>query len=574
MKLFLSAVSKSYALLALFVLLLVPHQAQAQEGMPETLAYQGYLTQSDGTPYDGIPSMVFRLYDAKVGGDAQWRESYPGVQVSQGLFSVRLGRSESLADVAFNRPLWLGIQVDGGSELIPRVALEASPYALSVRGLSVMSAEDEDYGVVPNLVGGYAGNVIQGSDIVGATINGGGGESVENIIAQSYGTIGGGFQNRTTGTGATVGGGRRNQAMGCYDTVAGGENNVAQTDDLAMAFKSAGQSCNATVGGGRDNAARGDGATIAGGVGNQARRSGATVGGGTNNRATESRATVSGGRDNVASEDGATVPGGEDNQARGQNSLAAGYNARAIHEGVFAWSDNGGASSDSLVSTGENQFLIRARGGVGIGTNAPAAALHVTNTESNRDLVLGGTDDSLFGDDGVITSDPAYESSDLWLVSNDAVLVMLDGDDSGETSEFIVADDDLDVLLQVDGFGVTETNHIEVQRDLKPGTAPAEGGVYRDNVVYAWARVNADGTVASSYGCTVSKSATGSYRVIFERELPNGASATVTARTVNDPILATAVTSASQASVATKFFNGSAFVFADSDFYIQVVGRP
>ncbi len=54
--------------------------------------------------------------------------------------------------------------------------------------------------------------------------------------------------------------------------------------------------------------------------------------------------------------------------ATSMHSAAAGYRAKANHKGTFVWAD----SKDAVfVSTGENQFLIRAAGGVGIGTNNP-----------------------------------------------------------------------------------------------------------------------------------------------------------------------------------------------------------
>ena len=114
-----------------------------------------------------------------------------------------------------------------------------------------------------------------------------------------------------------------------------------------------------------------------------------------------------------------------------------------------------------------------------------------------------------------------------------------------------------------------------LEHELGATDTPEEGGVYRDNVVYAWAHVQSNGTVGSSYGCTVTKlTGTGLYRITFKRQLPNGASAIVTPQTLNDPVIATAVTNANRADVATKVFNGAAFVPFDAGFYIQVVGRP
>lgn len=155
----------------------------------------------------------------------------------------------------------------------------------------------------------------------------------------------------------------------------------------------------ATIGGGGDpdassfalpNKVTADYGTVSGGIGNKAGGYSATVGGGVDNKASGSSATVGGGFINTASGSRATVPGGRANQARGDNSFAAGYYARAAHDGAFVWSDNSMPLADSLVSTAEDQFLIRATGGVGVGTNAPQAQLHLllNSTLSHPHLLL------------------------------------------------------------------------------------------------------------------------------------------------------------------------------------------
>lgn len=77
----------------------------------------------------------------------------------------------------------------------------------------------------------------------------------------------------------------------------------------------------------------------------------------------------------------AFVAGGRGNAALGENSLAAGRGARALHDGCFVWSDD---RAEAFESSGPEQFLLRAEGGVGINTNSPAAPLDV-----NGDLALG-----------------------------------------------------------------------------------------------------------------------------------------------------------------------------------------
>ena len=105
----------------------------ALAAVPQTMSYQGLLTDGSGTPVaDGSYSLAFTIYDAETGGTSLWSETQGAVQVSRGNFSVTLGSVTPLT-MAFNAPYWLGISVNGGAEMTPRTNLAASPYALSLR---------------------------------------------------------------------------------------------------------------------------------------------------------------------------------------------------------------------------------------------------------------------------------------------------------------------------------------------------------------------------------------------------------------------------------------------------------
>jgi hypothetical protein len=85
---------------------------------------------------------------------------------------------------------------------------------------------------------------------------------------------------------------------------------------------------------------------------------------------------ISGGRENSMGSGVlfSTIPGGRSNRVAADYAFAAGRRAKVNHDGTFAWAD----STDSdFVSSGTNQFLIRASGGVGIGTTNPVADFHV-----------------------------------------------------------------------------------------------------------------------------------------------------------------------------------------------------
>lgn len=95
------------------------------------LNYQGRLADpTTGDPKNGTFTMTFRLYGVATGGTALWTES-KSVVVSNGQFSTLLGDTTSLNLTIFDgRDLWLGVQVGGDAEAIPRIQVANAPYAL------------------------------------------------------------------------------------------------------------------------------------------------------------------------------------------------------------------------------------------------------------------------------------------------------------------------------------------------------------------------------------------------------------------------------------------------------------
>ncbi|MDD2238077.1 MAG: hypothetical protein PHG65_12805 [Kiritimatiellae bacterium] len=83
-------------------------------------------------------------------------------------------------------------------------------------------------------------------------------------------------------------------------------------------------------------------------------------------------AVIIGGFNNKVTESYGTVLGGQYNHVSGTNALAAGYHARALHNGSFVWADY--SSATNVASSNDNEVVIRAVGGVRLdaqlGTNA------------------------------------------------------------------------------------------------------------------------------------------------------------------------------------------------------------
>lgn len=242
----------------------------------------------------------------------------------------------------------------------------------------------EPNGATPNVVAGSSSNAAT-NGVQSATIAGGGSDLLPNRVTDSYGVVGGGYGN-TAGDNAgtsndrtftTVAGGGGNSASGFHSTIGGGWYNVASGDTATVGGGQVNESTAtyATIGGGYSNLVNGNYGVVAGGNNNQVGGTAGFVGGGTDNWAS-AHGVVSGGQGNTANPNG-TVPGGVDNFAGGDYSLAAGRRAKAYFDGDFVWADSADANFDATAS---NQFLVRASGGVGLGTNAPGNQLHVAES--------------------------------------------------------------------------------------------------------------------------------------------------------------------------------------------------
>ncbi|MFH1110097.1 MAG: hypothetical protein V1790_13015 [Planctomycetota bacterium] len=321
-----------------------------------SFTYQGQL-KLDGQPVDGAATFSFSLWDADAGGNRLASPLvYANVPVVNGLFSVNLDFGAG----AFNGDArWLEVEAESppgsgsGAVLSPRQRMAPVPYALALSDLRTIPN-----GTSPNILAGWRGNWIFAS-AVGATLSGGGsplggGSPRPNIVHDNYGTVSGGSGNKAGTNDGDV-------TNGDHATVSGGYANEASASV-------------STIGGGWGNRASGARATVSGGWNNNASGTASTVGGGRDNVASGENSVVAGGFGNHTTNWGAMVLGGVDSRAQGVASLAAGRRAVAAHHGSFVWADYNDAD---FTTTGQNQFLVRAAGGVGINTAAPKTTLDV-----------------------------------------------------------------------------------------------------------------------------------------------------------------------------------------------------
>ncbi len=115
-----------FSLLGLWLLLSI-RPFVGYTAVPPQINYQGYLTESEGTPVDGTVQMTFTIYDAGTGGNGLWSETQ-AVTVSRGVYNVNLGEMNPI-NLDFDKQYYLGIQAGSDDEMTPRLALTSVGYA-------------------------------------------------------------------------------------------------------------------------------------------------------------------------------------------------------------------------------------------------------------------------------------------------------------------------------------------------------------------------------------------------------------------------------------------------------------
>lgn len=166
--------------------------------MPRTISYQGVLADASGNFIsDGNHTLALKIYDAS--GAVLYSETQTAVVV-KGLFNVMIGSTSGLpSNLSFDKAYYLGVGVDGGSELSPRTPLSASPYAfraqvaeqalaLSPNATGVVTKVNNHSGSL-KLIGGGATTVTTSNDTILISSSGGGGASGVQGVQNSDGAI-------------------------------------------------------------------------------------------------------------------------------------------------------------------------------------------------------------------------------------------------------------------------------------------------------------------------------------------------------------------------------------------------
>ena len=120
---------KKVTLLLSLIILMVLTSSIVAQGIPETINYQGVLKDAAGTVVpNGDYNIIFQLCDAESGGSVFWEELQT-INIVNGILGAELGKTAPIPPPIFNNPAWLGIIVNGGTPLTPRIALSSVPYS-------------------------------------------------------------------------------------------------------------------------------------------------------------------------------------------------------------------------------------------------------------------------------------------------------------------------------------------------------------------------------------------------------------------------------------------------------------
>lgn len=112
------------------ILVLVPVLASgaASAAIPNLISHEGRILRADGAAERGSVEVTFALYASSSGGAALWSETKAVALSNTGYYATMLGSAVTLP--ALDGPLWLGITIQGESEMTPRARIATVPFAL------------------------------------------------------------------------------------------------------------------------------------------------------------------------------------------------------------------------------------------------------------------------------------------------------------------------------------------------------------------------------------------------------------------------------------------------------------
>lgn len=356
----------------------------AQPGHAASFVYEGRLDDL-GQPANGRYDLKLTAYgDATQGTTLAAPITFEGVEVRDGRFRLDVELPLVKSD-----QVWLEVAVRGSGEpSFSAIPGRAKAIAAPLIGACWSTTGDSGVNPATNFIGTTDAQPFvvrtqnaQSLRIEPSSVLFGGVPITTNTIAgSSANTVTAGVRGATIAGGGVPSGSsdpdlfdeRPNQITDHYGSVGGGYGNVAG-DQLGSNANAA----HATVGGGRNNTAASLESTVSGGERNSANGAASAVAGGGANDARGVRSFIAGGSFNCAGADFSFAggrqakvrPGADPNQSN-PNTACSGlssYPGGGGDSGTFVWADGQDAP---FVSSGINQFLIRADGGLFLNTNA------------------------------------------------------------------------------------------------------------------------------------------------------------------------------------------------------------
>ncbi|NIR47042.1 hypothetical protein GWO43_01000 [candidate division KSB1 bacterium] len=158
-------------LISLSVLAFFHFPTNLMAQIPRVINYQGMLLGSDEQPVaERDYKITFNLYDES--NNLLWSEVHNKVFIGGGMFHVLLGTVNTL-NLAFDKPYFLGIQVENDSELQPRMMMTSAAYSFraddadKVAGISVSTTPQPNTLLPLDGSGKFPSSVLSGGTASG-----------------------------------------------------------------------------------------------------------------------------------------------------------------------------------------------------------------------------------------------------------------------------------------------------------------------------------------------------------------------------------------------------------------------
>jgi hypothetical protein len=111
----------------------------------KTISFQGYLTNTDGTPYQGTVKMSFKFCSDKNGTNLNFTNAATierDVTIFNGNYTTKIALDAAdVEKIAKQENLWIEVIVNG-TGMTPRIEMISAPYAMLVKGIKYDAVND------------------------------------------------------------------------------------------------------------------------------------------------------------------------------------------------------------------------------------------------------------------------------------------------------------------------------------------------------------------------------------------------------------------------------------------------